>query len=133
MKQRPIFKRLWAVFCRTTQSLSTSESVLRQSPLFLFFHSFILHQHPSYISISMEQLHILRQRTTSATKQLFRGPPDTDEPEFLPEDGTNAFNTFANGPCAGYVAILTHTFAEQAELIESLRSSNEKANDQFKV
>ncbi|KAG0326666.1 hypothetical protein BG004_002925 [Podila humilis] len=56
----------------------------------------------------MEQLHSLRQRTNNATKQLFRGPVDDDEPEYLAED-------------------------EQAELIETLRTSNERANDQFKV
>ncbi|KAG0090877.1 hypothetical protein BGZ92_001992 [Podila epicladia] len=47
----------------------------------------------------MEQLHVLRQRTANATKQLFRGPPDTDEPKYLPEDGMNASNTFSTGPC----------------------------------
>lgn len=58
----------------------------------------------------MEQLHVLRQRTASATKQLFKGPPDTDEPEFLPEDGTTASNTFSTGPCVRFTAFLTCSF-----------------------
>ncbi|OAQ32401.1 hypothetical protein K457DRAFT_153601 [Linnemannia elongata AG-77] len=54
----------------------------------------------------MEQLQNLKRRPNAA-KQLFRGTPVDDEPEFLPEE-------------------------EQEELIESLRAANDKANDWFK-
>ncbi|KAF9545055.1 hypothetical protein EC957_011296 [Mortierella hygrophila] len=54
----------------------------------------------------MEQLQNLKRRP-NATKQLFRGPPLDDEPDFLPEE-------------------------EQEELIESLRVANDNANDWFK-
>ncbi|KAI7827519.1 hypothetical protein BC939DRAFT_91572 [Gamsiella multidivaricata] len=49
----------------------------------------------------------LKQRTNH-TKALFRGPDMSDAPEFLPEE-------------------------EQEQLIESLRISNERANDMFKI
>ncbi|KAF9095344.1 hypothetical protein BGX29_009079 [Mortierella sp. GBA35] len=54
----------------------------------------------------MEQLQNLKRRP-NATKQLFRGPQIDDEPDFLPEE-------------------------EQEELIESLRTANDSANDWFK-
>ncbi|KAK3812640.1 MAG: hypothetical protein JOS17DRAFT_762223 [Linnemannia elongata] len=54
----------------------------------------------------MEQLQNLKRRP-NATKQLFRGPPVDDEPDFLPEE-------------------------EQEQLIESLRAANDNANDWFK-
>ncbi|KAF9423737.1 hypothetical protein BGZ94_008200 [Podila epigama] len=56
----------------------------------------------------MDQLHALRQRTSHTTRQLFRGPPAADELEFLAED-------------------------EQEELIEALKTSNEKINVSFKL